>query len=157
MSFVDPKAYEKKEKKETATPPQTNSEYTLFQLLERIAVAVEAQTKVLEKIAGAQPEYVKVNPADKPMAAPKVDPPRPATSAPKPEPEVKSNPVDETKAKFDPQLADLLTFTAGTNCVLIAPKKYLGSGNFGKIAGKVREIGGKYVSAGKNSHFEVPI
>lgn len=40
--------------------------------------------------------------------------------------------------------------------VIIKPAKFLGSENFSKVASAIRELGGSYVSAGKNSHFTIP-
>nr|MDO8135374.1 hypothetical protein [Candidatus Njordarchaeum guaymaensis] len=43
------------------------------------------------------------------------------------------------------------------DCVIrIIPIEYLGSDNFSKLARIVREHGGDYISAGKNSYFRVP-
>ncbi|NIV44534.1 hypothetical protein GWN49_06630 [Candidatus Bathyarchaeota archaeon] len=40
--------------------------------------------------------------------------------------------------------------------VSIKPRQYLGSDNFAKIASIIRDEGGEYISAGKESHFRVP-
>ena len=53
-------------------------------------------------------------------------------------------------------LAELLTFEIKEDCAIIKPKQFLGSDNFGKIAAIVRELKGEYISAGKESHFEIP-
>jgi hypothetical protein len=39
--------------------------------------------------------------------------------------------------------------------VMVKPAQFLGPENFAKVAQIVRAIGGQYVSAGKNSHFEI--
>lgn len=56
------------------------------------------------------------------------------------------------------EVSDLLNIDTETSTmfVQIKPRQFLGSDNFSKIASIVRAIGGRYVSAGKNSHFEVP-
>jgi hypothetical protein len=53
---------------------------------------------------------------------------------------------------------DLLKFddNNSTMVLIVRPAHYLGSDNFAKIAAIVRNLGGSYVSAGKNSHFEIP-
>jgi len=56
---------------------------------------------------------------------------------------------------FPQNLQDLLSFTEKDDLIIISPKEYLGSENFARIASIVRELGGTYISAGKNSHFEV--
>lgn len=65
--------------------------------------------------------------------------------------------TEQVKAKFPSDLRELLNFERKGGGVIIKPKAYLGSDNFGKIAKIVRDSNGEYVSAGKNSHFNVPI
>lgn len=85
-----------------------------------------------------------------------VSPPTTQTKS-TPTPSEGSSKVSEVKSKFtDPVLADMLTFTEKDGKVIIKAKSYLGSDNFAKIAAIVREIGGEYISDGKNSRFEVP-
>ena len=50
----------------------------------------------------------------------------------------------------------MLTFTVEEKFVVLKPKQFLGSENFAKIAAVVRENGGEYISAGKDSHFRIP-
>jgi hypothetical protein len=50
----------------------------------------------------------------------------------------------------------MLTFEEKDDYIIIKPKQFLGSDNFSKIASKVRENGGEYISAGKGSHFRIP-
>ena len=78
------------------------------------------------------------------------------TSAPAPAPETSPR-MNEIMTAFE-SVKELLVFDDnGSNMVLIVrPAHYLGSDNFGKIAAIVRGLGGNYVSAGKNSHFEIP-
>ena len=49
----------------------------------------------------------------------------------------------------------MLLFEETGNNIIVKPRRFLGSDNFAKIAQVVREIGGEYVSAGRNSHFKV--
>jgi len=67
------------------------------------------------------------------------------------------NPVDQVKNSFPKELAELLTFEIKENCAIIKPKHFLGSDNFAKIASIVQELKGEYISAGKESHFKIPI
>ena len=39
--------------------------------------------------------------------------------------------------------------------IIVKPRRFLGSDNFAKIASVVRDLGGEYVSAGRNSHFKI--
>jgi hypothetical protein len=65
--------------------------------------------------------------------------------------------IMEIIAALDP-VKDLIKIDtdSSTLLVIVRPAQYLGSENFSKLASIVRTIGGQYVSAGKNSHFEVP-
>jgi len=64
--------------------------------------------------------------------------------------------VANVKAKFPEDLADLLLFEEKGDYVEIRSRQYLGSDNFAKIASIIRDEGGEYISAGKESHFRVP-
>lgn len=41
--------------------------------------------------------------------------------------------------------------------IIVKPTSFLGSENFAKVASLVRGMGGEYVSAGKESHFKIPV
>jgi hypothetical protein len=56
---------------------------------------------------------------------------------------------------FPDNLRDLLDFEEKEEYIVIKPRRYLGSDNFAKIASIVRDAGGEYISAGKESHFRV--
>ena len=62
----------------------------------------------------------------------------------------------QVKNNFPQNLAELLTFEIKGDCAVIKPKQFLGSENFAQIAAVVRNLGGEYVSAGKDSHFKIP-
>jgi hypothetical protein len=64
--------------------------------------------------------------------------------------------INEIKQAFSPQLEGMLIFEEGKNVIIVRPRRFLGSDNFAKIASVIRELGGEYISAGKNSHFKVP-
>jgi len=64
--------------------------------------------------------------------------------------------IDDVQRVFPRDLAGLLYFEETDNYILIKPRQYLGSENFAKIASIVRDqLGGEYISAGKESHFRV--
>ena len=65
--------------------------------------------------------------------------------------------MEATKRLFPKALEEMLTFEVQGNYTIIKPRQYLGSENFSKIAAIVREAGGEYISAGKQSHFRVPL
>jgi hypothetical protein len=83
----------------------------------------------------------------------------PSAPTPQPSTTVEDSPrIKEIKAALEP-MKDLLNidFESSTIFVIVAPARYLGSENFAKVAKIVRDtLGGQYVSAGKNSHFEIP-
>lgn len=51
--------------------------------------------------------------------------------------------------------ADKLDFEDTPDYVVIRPKEFLGKQTFGKIARIIKDAGGEYVSAGKQSHFRL--
>jgi len=64
--------------------------------------------------------------------------------------------IDDIQRVFPQDLAGMLFFEETEEYVLIRPRQYLGSDNFARIASIVRDqLGGEYISAGKESHFRV--
>lgn len=59
------------------------------------------------------------------------------------------------RAKFPQDLVNMLSFEDKGDYWRIQPKQFLGSQNFADIAALVRNIGGEYISAGRDSHFRV--
>lgn len=58
---------------------------------------------------------------------------------------------------FPEDLRSLLSFEKEADAVIIKPIQFLGSENFAKIADIVKQHGGEWVSAGKNSHFKITL
>ena len=54
------------------------------------------------------------------------------------------------------RFADALTFTDGVTMWTVKANHFLQRDDFAEIARIVKGLGGSYVSAGKNSHFEIP-
>jgi len=80
-----------------------------------------------------------------------------AAPAPAPPPsEVKKRSTDDVRTLFPKDLEDMLLFEEKEEYIVIKPRQYLGSENFAKIAAIIRDQGGEYISAGKESHFRVP-
>ena len=77
----------------------------------------------------------------------------PATSV---TPTEKLRSIEAVKQAFSSELAGMLTFEESENYVIVRPRRFLGSDNFAQIASIVRNLGGEYISAGRNSHFKVP-
>lgn len=63
--------------------------------------------------------------------------------------------VQDIRMMFPEDLDEKLHFEEKPDYVIIAPKKFLGSDNFGKLANLVRGLGGEYISLGKDSHFRI--
>jgi len=64
--------------------------------------------------------------------------------------------LEKVKQPFG-EFEDLLAFTVSDGKVVVRARQFLGSENFAKIASIVRGLGGNYVSAGRDSHFELPL
>ena len=63
--------------------------------------------------------------------------------------------INDVKQAFSSELAGMLLFEESGKFIIVKPRRFLGSENFGQIASIVRTLGGEYVSAGRNSHFKV--
>jgi hypothetical protein len=143
------KAQEKsktEEKKEIPTPEVTL--FLCYGKLDAILTELKTMNNMFQK-AGAQ-NTTTVTPTSTTQA--------PAPAAPAlAKPTEQSPRVKEILAALAP-FEDLINIDTTTSnlSVILKPKQFLGSDNFSKIAATVRTIGGQYVSAGKNSHFEVP-
>ena len=64
--------------------------------------------------------------------------------------------IEDVRLLFPKDLEDMLSFEETGEYIVIKPRRYLGSENFAKIASIIRDSGGEYISAGKESHFRVP-
>ena len=64
--------------------------------------------------------------------------------------------VEDVSTMFPKELETMLIFEDKGAFIRITPRQFLGSENFAKIASAVREAGGEYVSAGRDSHFRIP-
>ena len=64
--------------------------------------------------------------------------------------------IDTVRQKVPRGLKTKLTYEQTDDYVIVRPRRYLGREDFSKVAQIVREMGGEYVSAGKDSHFKVP-
>jgi len=70
--------------------------------------------------------------------------------------EEKKRAIGDIKVLFPENLEGMLTFEEVKDFIVIKPRQFLGSENFAKIAAIVRDAGGEYISAGKESHFRIP-
>lgn len=67
----------------------------------------------------------------------------------------KNKSVIGVQKNFPKELERLLEFREESSYIIIKPKQFLGSENFAKIASITRELGGEYISAGRDSHFRI--
>lgn len=79
-----------------------------------------------------------------------------AFSAPAALPPERMQGTEDVRGLFPGDLKEMLEFEETEEYVVIRPRRYLGSENFAKIASIVRDTGGEYVSAGRESHFRIP-
>jgi hypothetical protein len=70
--------------------------------------------------------------------------------------EEKKRAIEDIKVLFPESLGGMLIFEEVKDFIVIKPRQFLGSENFAKIAAIVRDAGGEYISAGKESHFRIP-
>ena len=69
---------------------------------------------------------------------------------------VQEQQLERVKQVFG-ELAGYLTFTAAEGKIVVRARQFLGSEVFSKVANITRALGGRYISAGKESHFEIPL
>jgi hypothetical protein len=67
-----------------------------------------------------------------------------------------SETITQIQSSFPAELVTLLNFELDGDNIIIRPRNFLSSENFAKIASIVRNLGGEYISAGKESHFKIP-
>jgi hypothetical protein len=117
--------------------------------IQELAQKVDELLNVLKVIAGDLAEVSKsLKSVSGSSAAPAVSA-APVTAA------EKKRGINEVKQAFSSELAGMLVFEENGSFVIVKPRRFLGSDNFAKIASIVRELGGEYVSAGRNSHFKI--
>jgi hypothetical protein len=118
--------------------------------IQELAQKVDELLNVLKVIAGDLAEVSKsLKSASGSSAA---TPAFPAAQVTSPE---RRRGISEVKQAFSSELAGMLLFEESGSFVIVKPRRFLGSDNFAKIASIVRELGGEYVSAGRNSHFKI--
>jgi len=144
------------------TPPRPKPEVDIFKKLDRIIESLDVLAHELNRIADFLTGTQGIVVPSKPVAPPL--PPSAGTTpvekettvpTPIPTPSPSQAKLKKVQEAFPSELAELLYFNVEKDWVIIKPRQYLGSENFAKIASVVRNLGGEYVSAGKESHFRV--
>ena len=118
--------------------------------MEELSRKIDELLSVLKVIAGDLTELSKSLKAATGTTSAPATPATPVTSP------AKKMDINGVKQAFSPELVGMLFFEEREGFVIVKPRRFLGSDNFAKIASVVRDIGGEYISAGKNSHFKVP-
>ena len=66
--------------------------------------------------------------------------------------------LERAKKMFPNEIIDKLEFEVSNQNLIVKPKGYLGSKLFSELADIARnKLGGEYISAGKDSHFKIPL
>lgn len=160
QSFVDPKDFEQKKEKEQVISTIKIDGKEVHILKPDIAL-----TLILGRLVDINNELKMLNAVFSKAAEPKnfqtvTPPPQQAQSmAPlqAPLPPTEQTPrIKEILAALEP-VKDLLKIDLESSAmfVMVKPAGFLGQENFAKVAQIIRSIGGQYVSAAKNSHFEI--
>jgi len=136
--------------------------------LSRLVLAVERLTQETTKARIALEKLVELFTIAKPKseATSTTQPTSQPASQPKPMPQpapAQTGTDTEIKLKklqgdLGEELTIMLVFETqeSSNFILVKPRQFLGSDNFAKIVKIIKDNGGDYVSAGKDSHFRVP-
>ena len=116
---------------------------------EKLAILVGDAGKKEEATTPNKPEPPKkvVEKDSVKFVKPKVEPPTPNQD---------NEATKALKMMFPKELEDMLIFEDKKSYIKVKPRQYLGSDNFAKIASTIREAGGEYISAGRDSHFRIP-
>jgi hypothetical protein len=79
-----------------------------------------------------------------------------AVSVPVPTSREDTGVLQGVRVMFPNDLEGMLEFKENEQYIIIRPRRYLGSDFFAQIASIIRDAGGEYISAGKDSHFRIP-
>lgn len=74
---------------------------------------------------------------------------------PQPEQPQKQKTLDDVRMSFTEEMEARLTFEPKDGHIIVKPKQFLGSTIFGDVCQVIRQLGGEYISAGKDSHWRV--
>jgi hypothetical protein len=129
--------------------------------LEKIVERIDELLVVLNRVSE---DLRQISISLKSLAVSRLPTPTPTptiTPAPAPAPTPTPGPerfqsVEDVRMMFPENLENLLNFEEREDHIVVKPRQFLGSENFAKIASIVRDMGGEYISAGKESHFRVP-
>jgi len=167
-TFVGREDAEQTAMKPTPQKPETSpEEYPLFKKLDRIIeLLTEKENGIIHqlcRIADAIEDKKDKPVQGKTQVSPEVartiqspPAPQPTSQTIQPTAGTTGKQVEDIRMLFTKELEGLLVFEDKGDHIRVAPRQYLGSDNFAKIASVIREAGGEYISDKKNSHFRIP-
>ncbi|MCW4051938.1 MAG: hypothetical protein NWE78_01850, partial [Candidatus Bathyarchaeota archaeon] len=124
-------------------------------ILGRLAEVLDVLSKISEDLQDISKSLRNVGePRTQVSVTPQLGTPSTVSVASRPQPVGRG--VEDIRMMFSKELEELLTFEDAGGFIKVKPRQYLGSDNFAKIASTIREAGGEYVSAGRDSHFRIP-
>lgn len=65
--------------------------------------------------------------------------------------------VQKVKERFLDKWVERIEFSRQGNFIIVKTKQYLNTDDFEELRAVIRDFGGEYVSAGKDSHFKIPL
>ena len=173
-------SYVSEEDAEKATQENAVNELLKMSPLSRLVLSSEQIAKEMNMIRLELEKLVKVFTDTKSVTnisqTPKIErPTAPEKTQAKPEEKKESTPTSallsvpeqqtvstdkivKLKEKLGPELADMLEYdvSSSSNFIVVKPKKFLGTENFKIVCAKVKELGGDYIPAGKDSRWQLP-
>lgn len=126
-------------------------------VLRRLSEVLDVLGKISEDLEDIARSLKAVRPVVRQTTVPTIQPSQAPKKVVEATPRSVEMGIDDVRMMFTKELEELLEFKEMENYIRVKPLKYLGSDNFAKIASIIREAGGEYVSAGRESHFRIPI
>ncbi len=125
------------------------------EILGRLAEVLDVLNKISEDLQDISRSLKAVGThRPQPVVTPQFGTPSPVSAVSQPSPVGRG--VEDIRMMFSKELEELLSFEDAGGFIKVKPRQYLGSDNFAKIASTIREAGGEYISAGRDSHFRIP-
>ncbi len=65
--------------------------------------------------------------------------------------------IQKVKERFLDKWIERIEFLHQENFIIVKTKQYLNTDDFEELRAIIKDFGGEYVSAGKDSHFKIPL
>jgi len=65
--------------------------------------------------------------------------------------------IQKVKERFLDKWVERIDFSHQENFIIVKTKQYLNTDDFEELRAIINDFGGEYVSAGKDSHFKIPL